>query len=166
MDNAKKNVKIMLKKRGYTLVEENDNVFLLKKNKNKLLLFFNPLPKLNIQIMKEFLSFLQQQQINHGIIVYKVSTTSQARKIISNLFNIKIELFSLQELQFDITTHRYYRPHIKLNEDEKKDFLSNFGGKIPFLLKTDPIVRYFNFEKGDIIKVIRKDNYISYRIVK
>ena len=54
----------------------------------------------------------------------------------------------------------------ELNEDEKKDFLSNFGSKIPFLLKTDPIVRYFNFEKGDIIKVIRKDNYISYRIVK
>ena len=41
-----------------------------------------------------------------------------------------------------------------------------FTYTFPVLLSTDPVSRYFNFKKGDIIKIIRKYDIITYRIVK
>ena len=84
----------------------------------------------------------------------------------NTLPNITFELFSLDNLQYNITKHRYVRPHIKLTKSEQEEFRQKMGTDIPLLLKTDPICRFYNFEKGDIIKIIRKDNFISYRIVK
>jgi DNA-directed RNA polymerase subunit H (RpoH/RPB5) len=32
--------------------------------------------------------------------------------------------------------------------------------------KDDPIVKFYDYQKGDLIKIIRKNGYITYRIVK
>ena len=69
-------------------------------------------------------------------------------------------------MSFDIQQHKYYFPHIKLNKEERKEVVSKFGLKIPTILETDPVIRFLGYKKGDIVKVIRKNNYISYRIVK
>ena len=69
-------------------------------------------------------------------------------------------------MSFDITKHRYYRPHIKLNNNEKSTFIKKYGTKIPILLKNDPVSKIFDFRRGDVIKIIRKEDFISYRIVK
>ena len=39
-------------------------------------------------------------------------------------------------------------------------------GGLPIILKTDPVVKLLNFSKGDVLKILRKDNNIFYRIVK
>ena len=49
---------------------------------------------------------------------------------------------------------------------EAQLLLAKYGGKLPIILKTDPVVKYLNFKKGDILKVTRKSDYIHYRIVK
>ncbi len=38
--------------------------------------------------------------------------------------------------------------------------------KLPIILHSDPIVRYYNFRAGDILAINRADNTISYRIVR
>jgi len=42
----------------------------------------------------------------------------------------------------------------------------NYKGKIPAILHTDPVSRYYSFEKGEYIRITRKDGTMIYRIVK
>ena len=56
---------------------------------------------------------------------------------------------------------------IKDGDDlEKTDFIKRMGQDIPIIYKGDPVSRFYNFEKGDIVRILRKDNTIGYRIVK
>lgn len=168
MDKAIQVCTEMLSDRGYVLNKKDENVFYFinKQLNDNLILFINILPKLNINSVKDYISFLEQEKITHGVIIYNNVITSSAKKIILNLFNKSIERFSINELQFNITTHKYYNLHTKLNDREKQRFIENIGMKIPILRHNDPVSRYYYFKKGDIIKVHRKNNYISYRIVK
>jgi DNA-directed RNA polymerase subunit H (RpoH/RPB5) len=41
-----------------------------------------------------------------------------------------------------------------------------YGNALPFILKTDPVSRYYYFQKNDLIKITRRNGTITYRIVK
>jgi len=78
-----------------------------------------------------------------------------------------MELFHRPSLQFDITEHKYYVPHTKLSKEEGKKLKDKYGiTNFPSILTTDAISRYFNFRKGEVIKIERKDGTIIYRVVK
>ena len=156
----------MLVDRGYSMNKKSENVFYFNNNNNNIIVFLNILPKLYINAVKECISYLEEEKINHGIIIYNNLITSSANKIINNLFNMTIEIFSIEKLQFNITKHKYYNTHVKLTENEKKKFIEKIGIKIPIIKITDPISKYFNYSKGDVIKILRNDNSISYRLVK
>ena len=87
--------------------------------------------------------------------------------------DIVFELFSVDELQFNITKHRLVPLHQKLNEEESKSFKEKYGLKYQAILTSDPISRFYNYKRGDIIRILRirktndKNQYIiAYRIVK
>ena len=101
--------------------------------------------------------------------VYKTTITNSAIKILTNTMikdDIEIELFPQESLIFNITQHKYFRPHIKLSITEKKKVLKIFGDKLPILLSTDPVSLFCNFHKGDIVKIIRDNEIVAYRIVR
>lgn len=158
----------MLNNRGYEFVEKDDdnNTFLFKKDKHSILVFFTFVKKFNINLIKEYIELLKTIEIDHAIIIYNKSMTSSAKKVIDKLLEIEIEVFVKDELMFDLTQNKYYFPHLKLNEDDKKQFIEKYGTKIPIVFETDPVCRYFNYKKGDILEIHRKNNYISYRMVK
>lgn len=117
--------------------------------------------KLNIKVIKEKICF-SKNKLSDCIIVYNDDITSSARKAVDS-FDIQIELFSLKELQLNITLHRLvpYHEQASFNESEK---LKSF--KIPYLLSNDPIVRYYKFKKGSYVKITRKNGIVTYRQVK
>ena len=132
----------------------------------QIVIFKNDLDKLNIDYIKEYIKILSDNKLKHAIIIYKNEITPSAKKVIQNLFQFTIEMFKVDELMFNLTKHRLYNKHIRLNDDDKKDFIKKYGVQIPVILVTDPVSRYFNFKKGDIIKIERKNDVVSYRIVK
>ena len=93
-----------------------------------------------------------------------------AKKLVENSVEKKFELFTQDELQYNITKHRLVPKHIKLNNEDAKDFKKKYGLKFPALLKTDPVCRFYDFQRGDVIKIIRQEScgntYITHRIVK
>ena len=89
-----------------------------------------------------------------------------AKKLIENSFDVKIELFKLDEVQFNITTHILVPIHIKLTDVDATKFKDLYGIKFPTILKTDPIARFYNYQKGDVIKIVRSSEYVTYRICK
>jgi len=79
---------------------------------------------------------------------------------------MNIELFQADDLQFNITQHKLVPKHIRMNKEEMKDFREKYGTNIPILLRTDAVSRFYDFAKGEIIKIIRRDGFVSYRIVR
>lgn len=157
----------MLSQRECKFLKKADNYLVyLDPDDTLIYVFFDQVSKLNISNVKDYIKLMEKDLITHGIIIHNSCVTASAKKVIMNVIHMNIELFDVQDLQFNITKHRLYRPHISLPSSEREEFVRKFGDKIPIIQRTDPVCAFFNFKKGTILKIIRKDNFISYRIVK
>jgi len=158
--------------RGYESMNQvvsKTNVFLVNKKDEPtksiiVLLIGNE--KLNIDGVKEMIQIIENLNVHHGIIVYQNTVTSSAKKTLDLLYQYKIELFALNELQYDITKHMYFFPHEKVENLSELGVLKNQLTKLPKIVSTDPVVRYFAFQKGDVLRIKRPNQVIAYRIVK
>lgn len=167
IDKAIQTLYEMISQRKYNICEKKEKCFIaVNSDEKKIIVFTDPVSKFNVDSVKEYIKISSDFGINHCIIVYTDSVTSMAKKLIENSVDIKIELFMSSELQFNITRHRLVPAHIKLDDVEGKKFKKQFGLKFPAILKTDPISRFYGYERGDVIKIIRSGDYIMYRIVK
>ena len=119
--NSMKICKEMLEMRKYKILDTLDErMFAQDTNGKRVLIFFCLEKKLNINTIKEYIIVLTDQKIDHAIVVFKEAITSSAKKILTHI-NKRIELFSSYQLQYNITNHRLYVPHIKMTlEDTNK----------------------------------------------
>ena len=69
---------------------------------------------------------------------------------------MEFELFSIDDLQYNITKHVLQPKFERLSEKEAQDFKKSYGIKFPVLRKDDPISRFYNYKRGDVIRVKRK----------
>ena len=132
---------------------------------NTILCFINSDDKLNIQGIKDRISIMNKEGSTKCIIVYRSSVTSSAKKSLETL-EYDFELFGLHELQINITRHRLVPRHERVLISEKEELERNYKGKIPVILHSDPVSRYYSFERGEYIRITRKDGTMIYRIVK
>lgn len=170
MDSAILTVTDMISQRGYKITESDDEKIIgINKDGENIVVFIQPVAKFNVDRVKEYISLLHKMEMKHCIIIYTESVTSMTKKLIENSLDIKIELFTQEELQYNITKHRLVPKHIKLPYKEAKEFKKVHGLKHPAILRTDPIARFYDFNRGDIIKIVRMngdDEFVTYRIVK
>ena len=149
-------------------VIENDRPYCIKARnlQNEIILcFLSDEDKLNIQGIKDRMLIMNKEGAIRCIIVYRSSVTSSAKKSLETL-EYEYELFGLHELQLNITKHRLVPRHSKVSLSEKEELDKNYKGKLPFLLQSDAICRYYTFKKGEYVRITRKDGSIIYRIVK
>lgn len=130
-----------------------------------ILCFLSEEDKLNIQGIKDRMGIMNREGATKCIIVYRTSVTSSAKKSLETM-EYEFELFSINELQLNITKHRLVPRHSKVTESEKMELDKNYKGKLPFLLQNDAVCRYYAFEKGEYVRITRKDGSIIYRVVK
>ena len=86
--------------------------------------------------------------------------------------NNNIEIFDIKRLLMNITKHSYVPQHIKIPlsmvNKLKQDLQISSIYKLPVIAHTDPVARYFNFKRGDVIKIVRISpsygTHISYRV--
>jgi DNA-directed RNA polymerase I, II, and III subunit RPABC1 len=138
----------------------------LKPDSERIMLLFLPTVKFNVRTAEQCVQYLESNSIKHVIIVYKESITCFARKVLDTSYTIKIEYFPASALEVNITNHvlqpRRFTP---LSPSRAETFKNKWGINFPKMLTTDPICRFYNFDKGSIIEVERRDNTIIYRIV-
>ena len=170
IDKIKTNIISMLENRDYTDIsyyEEEQYIKCMNLSASYVYIFIFTNEKLNINGIKEYVTTLEGDGIKNSIIVYNSDITSSAKKFVISLADtINIELFAFKEMTFNLTKNKYYNRHEKLSTKESGQFLTKYGKEIPGLLKNDIVVRYFNFQKGDVIRIHRNNGTISYRIVK
>lgn len=157
----------MLIQRGYTDISHNDEGDIIcKKEKGAITVFFNSTPKVNNDRIQEYISKMRPTGVKHAIVIFIDSVTPAAQKVVDEMQDLRIELFCSKSLRFNITKHRLVPRHTLLTKVEMKIFKEEFGIKIPILLYNDPIARFYDFQRGDIVKVERLNGFICYRIVK
>ena len=108
---------------------------------------------------------MKKMDVFHGVIIYKDSVTPIAKKVVEESKEILIELFNVDEMQYNVTKHYLVPKHeLKYKKDSKeaKEFKKN---KYPIISKYDPVSRFYGYNIGDIIMITRKNGYIMFRIV-
>jgi DNA-directed RNA polymerase I, II, and III subunit RPABC1 len=161
----------MFKQRGYEIVEQDDErILAIKEDGNQICAFISKnMTKFNVDRIQEYISMLKKMDIWHCLIVYKDSATPIAKKVVEDSKEIIIELFNEDELQYNITKHYLVPLHelfLKRKTKECEEFKKKYSDKFPVILKSDPVARFYFYDKGDIIKITRKNGYVTFRIVK
>lgn len=155
MDTVKENTIKMLNRRGYDTLVENETEYIKMTNDDEsIMVFFVEHTKVKIDIVKMIIS--KSKFIYNVIIVHAKSLTPDAKYTLSFNKLFHFETFTFDEMMYDpievVPTHRLYEGKIKESN------------KLPVILSTDIIVRYFDFKRGSIVE-IDDDGYISYRRV-
>tara|TARA_B100000963_G_scaffold156379_1_gene136095 strand:+ start:1735 stop:2343 length:609 start_codon:yes stop_codon:yes gene_type:complete len=109
------------------------------------------------------------------IFVLKNKPNSTLKKLEKDRDLGDIQIRSCKELQFNITKHVLVPQHIKLTDDEVKAIMNRYSihskTQLPLILREDPIVRYYNFKSGDVLKIPTSNgslnsSYVNYRCVR
>lgn len=167
IETVKQVCKDMFKQRGYTNIYENNNdsIYLKANNgKLKVCLYFSGNKTFDIEKLKETVKKVYDINYNHVIIVYGNKITSHVKNILlSSSFDIQIEIFNINNLKYNPTKHFLTPLHKKVEDKKLKETLAKYGNNLSSIPIDDPISRFYNFKKGDIIDI---DNGITYCIVK
>ena len=165
----------MLKDRGYNeIIKENDGNLTALKNDTITYVYFCKEDKSGIKSYKNVLKFVNENQCNSVIFIYKSSITIFAKNEFEKMSNdnIQIELFSESQLEYNITKHILVPKHKLLSQEEKQNVLKSLRCELkslPVITVNDPISRYYNFKRGQLIEITRKSPtngvYILYRVV-
>lgn len=167
-ENIHKNICLeMLNQRGYDILESDSEKIIGKNSKDeKICVILSVIPKFNVERIEQCISFVNELEIKHAICIYSDNITSVAKTMIEKMVDMKIELFNVEELQFNITKHRLVPEHVRVSSEAASIIKKEVGLKFGSLLKVDPITRFYGYEKGDIIKISRKNGVVTYRIVR
>lgn len=148
------NVKLMLTRRGYTDFQEGANYVSAKSKTKAVIVFFVEHTKVTIDVIKTILS---TSKIKDVIIIHAKMLTPDAKQavIVNNIF--RFETFTFDEMSYDPIEIVY--PHELFTEPVKEK------SKLPIILSTDIISRYYAFKRGDIILVDEDGQLVLRRCV-
>ncbi len=109
----------------------------------------------------------------HIILLLKDKENSMVAKELMKPIYQNVEIFLQENMVFNITHHVLVPKHILLNTEEENEVLSKYNttkAKLPKILKSDPVARYYGMKTDQICKIIRKSSVsgetIYYRVVK
>jgi DNA-directed RNA polymerase I, II, and III subunit RPABC1 len=186
-------VKEMMFDRGYNGIEEiNDTCWLAKTQEHSqsewaqehsqrelaqdkiTLIYFCKEDKSGVKSYKNVVKFINENECKSVIFIYKSCITIFARNEFEKLSkdSIAIEIFSEAQLQYNITKHYLVPKHELLSEKNKLEIIGRLRcdlKSLPVITFNDPISRYYNYKRGQLIKITRKSPtngvYVLYRVV-
>ena len=128
--------------------------------------------KINSESLKKVQIRALLLKVSRVILIVK-GETSLAKKSINDLqAPFTLEVFSLDDIQVNITKHILVPKHSVLSGDKKQELLTHYRIKdhqLPKIRVVDPIAKYFGVTRGDIMKIVRPSEtagrYVTYRVV-
>jgi len=185
---VKKNVLFMLHDRGIKLYEEekiilNDmtymDIFCKCMNNNETgfskeythekekifvhIIIKNMKKKVCLKEIKDI--FLKTSKINSCILIIPDKLSFDANLEIQKHKNV--EIFTYDFFLFSLPRHVYVPKHSLLSEEDKQLFLKKrnlFIEQLPLIRKNDPIIKYYGWQKGNIVK-IQRPGWVVYRAI-
>ena len=100
--------------------------------------------------------------VGHVMVLFQDKVTATLREDFFKNQSYEIELKHFFQLYVNVSRHRLVPPHRLLVPSEEAELLRVFccsKEKIPSILVTDPVVRYYNFPIGSLIEIRRPALY-------
>jgi DNA-directed RNA polymerase I, II, and III subunit RPABC1 len=174
----------MFTDRGYTLSpraewsKKNQQMEDLKAIANtdadRVFVYFATEVKVPVKKMREYVAHMEENKINHAVIVYAHQLTPGAKTELSQKYDI--ETFQAKELFENPTRHSLVPRHEQLHtEQEVQDVMSKYHVKskkdFPIYYTNDKVVRYYHWSPGTVVKIYRtlggqREPEIYYRCVR
>lgn len=140
--------------------------------KDEMVVFYNVSDKASKKEIEEYsitmADMLKKNKRLVGMAIYR-QITSQASEILHQTG--RFHTFSEKEMLFNVTKHKLVPKHEALTEEEAAAVRKkHFGGKFQMIYTTDPVVKYFGWPVGTMVRIHRtmagpQDAYIHYRVV-
>lgn len=145
-----------------------------------IFVFYSEEEKIGVKPIKNYVSRMEKENINRGILVLKRGITTFAKRILLEMAHPAdptkpsrvIELFEENELLINITEHQFVPRHELLTDTDKRALLKKYKLKetqLPRIQLIDPISRYYGLTKGQVVKITRPSEtagkYVTYRLV-
>ena len=156
---------------------KNMDIHIFDENKGNIYIHFHNEPKsIAKSDLKSFVSSIVQKYEDENIKIIILLKEKGNGSILKELFKEEyknVEIFMNKNMIFNITHHEYVPKHIILSNEEELEVLEKYNltkNKLPKIIKTDPIVKYYGMKPDQICKIIRKSpevgESIYYRLVK
>jgi DNA-directed RNA polymerase subunit H (RpoH/RPB5) len=132
--------------------------------------------QISADVVRDFMRLIRVYSAYEAVLIVDAPISSTGNAELSALKLMKWQVFQDCDLTFDPTEHIDVPRHIRLSKEEtaiKLKELKTDLSKLPLIKSTDPIVRFYGWEIGDVIKVERDDTAasilatksINYRVV-
>lgn len=105
-----------------------------------------------------------EANVSHMIFIFTYATI-QIKKLKVYKDVLRIEFFSVSELERLLTGNRLIPPHRLVDATTTAEILRRFGQEnLPHILQTDPIARLYDFPLDAVVEIERAD-VVYYRLV-
>ena len=147
--------------------KEMGKVYIYFHNENKTL------PKAELKnLLNKIIENYEDENIKLIILLKEKGNGSIFKEIAKETYK-NVEIFMNKSMINNITHHEFVPKHIILTNEEQEELLEKYSStinKLPKILKTDPVARYYGMKQNQVCKIIRKSpevgEYVYYRLVK
>jgi len=154
------------------------NIFINDEIRNKkiYIYFYNEIKSFGKNDLKTIFQKIMDEVIDENVsilLILKDKENSSVAKELSRSVYDNVEIFLRHNLMMNITKHSFAPKHILIEDEEKvNEILTMYRttkSKLPTLLRTDAMSKYYGFKVGNLIKIIRKSPIVGesifYRVV-
>ena len=147
--------------------EEDIELIFQKQNGTKILVVWHN-QDVGVSLINRLYKRLSQENISNILIIKSGKLTPMANTTINELSSMHmIQVFGVEDIMNNPTTHSLVPKHELLTNKDANDIIEAYKIKKSQLLRiytSDPIVRYYGWRRGNIIKITRNKG-IVYRCI-
>lgn len=120
--------------------------------------------QVSADVVREFIKFIQRYGINEAILIVDAPLSSTGNDELSALKLSKWQVFFDSELTYNPTTHVDTPRHELLSPEAAQEKLAELKvdlSKLLIIRVNDPVVRYYGWQSGGLVRVYRNDESVS-----
>lgn len=132
--------------------------------------------QVSAEVVRDFIQTAQKYTVTEAVLIVDTPLSSTGTSELNALTLIKWQVFFDDKMTFNPTRHIDTPKHILVPDDQKTEKLRELKvslAKLPIIRLDDPIVRYYGWSLGQLIKIERYDRgiptiapeSIQYRVV-
>lgn len=115
-------------------------------------------------VIKEFVMLIQRYGINEAILIVDVQISTTGNGILNDLTLTQWQVFHDDQLTYNPTHHIMTPRHELIPREEESQLLRDMRAdksQLTIIQSTDPIVKYYGWQVGGIVRIYRDDISIS-----
>ena len=121
--------------------------------------YFTREDKVGVKTLRRVCAECKAGGAAHLILVSADGLTHFATRELQVSEGLYVETFRKTELSFNVTKHRQVPPHRLLTPGQRRRLLVDLGSKphaLPKIKENDPVVRYYNWTAGSVVRIDRR----------